>query len=48
VPKRLSDLKIELSVLAKAADIAAADRAISNGARPLRRKEIRDILVGAH
>lgn len=47
-PKKLSDLGVEVSVLSEAADIAANDRAISNGPRNLGRSEIRQLLALAH
>ena len=48
IPKSLSELGIELSVLGKAAEIAVNDRAITNGPRSMKRTEIRDLLVRAH
>lgn len=48
LPKRLSDLGVEVSALSEAANIAANDRAISNGPRNMDRVEIRQLLTLAH
>ncbi|MEM7271073.1 MAG: iron-containing alcohol dehydrogenase [Pseudomonadota bacterium] len=46
--RSLGALGVEVSELSAAADIAAADRAISNGPRPISRGEIREMLTRAH
>lgn len=48
LPKRLADLGVEVSALSPAANIAANDRAISNGPRNMGRGEIRHLLALAH
>ena len=48
IPRKLSELGIEVSALGKAATIAACDRAITGDPRNFERSEIRELLARAH
>ena len=48
IPRKLSELGIEVSALSKAATIAACDRAITGDPRNFERSDIRELLARAH